>query len=341
VRPNSDEILLNRYVDGELADDEKRALEDRLAADSRLRSQLAELVALGASIDLALAGVSPDEALAEVAPKPWYRRPALAAGLAVLVIGGAFVGVREWQRRLPQGAPVDDLAAVRPMLAEIVDPRTSHLRRLEIYDSWRALLTPAAFERLAWEFGPREQDLQARAALFMHLPQGGVSDVGELLRQLRANWSSRTLPALTPLMALASRQPTKEAEDLFADVLWNGPDLDPDWLANQVQWIQTAFPASDRVNAFIVRALEDPSERLQARAALARASVGAPEGVEHAFRLLASRSAEIRKLAIVTIARHGKPGDRARLTGTVGEETIRGAVQEAAGGASPAESRRG
>jgi len=330
VRLTNDELLLNRYVDGELETVEERALEERLAVDPGLRSKLADLIALGASIDIALSDVLPEE-VATKPPQhaPFWRPIGIAVGIAVLLAGGAFVGIRQWLRKPPP--PATDVlaqldgkvvaAALRPGLAELAS-NPSFMRRKEIYESW-ADVGDAGLERLAFSYGPREQDPRARAVLYSLLPMKAVSDVDALVREIRANWSAKDLSPLTQLMVRASFQKNAEIESVLADVLSHGPDLDPEWLGEQLAWIQRAYAGNEQIGAFVTRALGDPSEVLQGWAALARASVRDPQGLEHAARLLKSQSADARILAATAIERHGTPVDKARLAALVGDPDSR------------------
>jgi anti-sigma factor RsiW len=112
--PHDDELLLNRYVDGELMSGERSALECRLETDAGLRRRLTELTELTTALDIGLGVIErPDELstsasglmdwaapvadVARGAPAPrlsdWIRRYPLRAAAAVLlcVVAGAAI----------------------------------------------------------------------------------------------------------------------------------------------------------------------------------------------------------------------------------------------------------
>ncbi len=101
--PPSDDALLTAYIDGELATDDRRAVEARLAGEAALAARLADLKRGGrdfaGAYDALLAGAPHErlaamlaEATAEARParRPGGWRPAaIAASIALFVLGAA------------------------------------------------------------------------------------------------------------------------------------------------------------------------------------------------------------------------------------------------------------
>jgi anti-sigma factor RsiW len=95
--PHEDELLLNRYVDGELMARERSALECRLENDAGLRKRLAELTELTTALDIGLGLIErPDEpATPASGSRDW-------AGLAADVANGSpGSSLSLWMRRYP------------------------------------------------------------------------------------------------------------------------------------------------------------------------------------------------------------------------------------------------
>jgi anti-sigma factor RsiW len=102
--PHHDELLLNRYVDGELIAGERSALELRLEEDAGLRKRLAELTELMKALDvglgLGLGVIEPPEAPATPASRSRDRM----GPVADLASGSLDRGLFVWMRRYPMFA---------------------------------------------------------------------------------------------------------------------------------------------------------------------------------------------------------------------------------------------
>lgn len=123
--------LLSAYVDGiaELTPDERRALDEQLAADPALRAEAGETRALlGRLRELPPAGGEPDWSALERAigdavgpdlPRPWWRPWRwLAPGMALAAAAAALVFLlRDPARELPT-APAPAAPLVAPVAAE-------------------------------------------------------------------------------------------------------------------------------------------------------------------------------------------------------------------------------
>ncbi|MBS1270070.1 MAG: hypothetical protein MAG794_01023 [Gammaproteobacteria bacterium] len=82
------EELLNAYVDGELDADERQPIEQAMRQDKYLRERVRELENLKQLVKRAYADATPNHA--EIpSPREKWIAPALAASLAVFVLGGA------------------------------------------------------------------------------------------------------------------------------------------------------------------------------------------------------------------------------------------------------------
>jgi anti-sigma factor RsiW len=100
--PHEDDLLLNRYVDGELMAGERSALECRLEKDAGLRKRLAELTQLTTALDIGLGLIErPDEPATQVSgSRDW-------AGLAADIANGSRgPSLSLWVRRYPLRAAV-------------------------------------------------------------------------------------------------------------------------------------------------------------------------------------------------------------------------------------------
>ena len=329
---SDDELLLNRYVDGEVTPKERETIENRLAAEPELRSQLADLVEFTTTLGIGLAETPVGEATARTTPRrematvPWARsHRGLVAAAAVLSL--AIVGVVGWwvaSKRAPaarldpyqvvDGMPAEvDKASLRSDVAEILDLATQHDRRLAIYGRWHDLPL-RTIESLVWTIAPYEVDSKARAMLLGVFGSAErVTDYPALLERARAEWSFKELPPLVPLTIALSHHPGPETERLFAEILQGRQELGPKWFAERLPTIQSTFPTSPTICPLIVRALSDPEETVRAWAGLARAEIGQRDGVECARALLTSTTADVRRVSAMTIARYGWETDIAAL----------------------------
>ena len=332
THPSDDEVLLNRYVDGEISPDERETIENRLAAEPELRSQLADLVSFSATLGIGLAGASvgegagPNRVETRTQPTAGIRRnPGLVAAAAVVCV--AVVGTLGWWAShggtsSPSSAqvldpyavlaglgPTVDTPAMRADLGELLDSATKPQRRLDIYQSWR---TPNAglLEPLIWALAPRESDPTARASLFITIPRDTpIRDYPALISMARAEWDRKALEPLSQLITHLQAHRGPETEEFFAEVLRKRATLPARWIAERLPPIQVAFPTSPEICAETTAALNDPNETVRAAAGLARAAIHQRDGIECARRLLKSTSTDVRLVAATTIARHGWEAD--------------------------------
>jgi hypothetical protein len=246
-----------------------------------------------------------------------------------LVIGAGALGlyVRSRSHAVPStvSAPADGLpAAIEGLdrhvdknglaadVREILDPATPLERRREIYLGWLRLRTPD-IEPLVWQLAPVERNPKARMHLYMAIPRGPVREPATLMKLAREEWDAGELEPLLWLIALLEFHPTPETEQFFVEVLKARPRLRADWIGERFMSVQRAFPRPGAVSSLVADAMSDRDELVRGYAALARATVGDHAGVECAIRGLDSESSGVRKLAIVTIERHGDTADAARL----------------------------
>lgn len=321
---SDDDVLLSRYVDGEISAEERQTIESRLAAEPNLRSQLAELVSLSVALEIGLAGASVGDATAPTAPRPVMGAVAFArshrglvAAAAVLCL--AIVGTVAWwaASRNASAARQDpyhiieamdagvDKCALRADVASILDQATPCHGRLEIYGRWHQI--PArTIEPLVWAVAPFEADSRARVKLLGLIGAAEpVADYPALLARTRAEWASKQLAPLAPLIRSLGHYRGPETERFFAEVLEGRQQVRPRWFAELLPTIQATFPTSPTICQHVVRALGDPDEIIRAKASLARAEIGQRDGIECARTLLTSPDADVRLVAATTIARHG------------------------------------
>jgi HEAT repeats len=308
---HEDEVLLNRYVDGEVGLWEKKQVERRLREEPILRSQLAEIVALTASLGIGLPSLARDKKTS------WASSRAARAAAAATVVLAVGAGAWWWSASRPDGDAnvqrvIAALATAMPgkeaEIEEIFGPSTAVDRRIDIYHSWQAL-DRRAIEVAVWSRAPYETDARARGELYDVLPDGPVQSFDRLIAAARQEWSARDLGPLSRLIQRLSNHPEAPTETLFVEILAWRETLDPAWLGERLPAMQAAFPTDSLVSAHVVRALSDPREIVRAEAALARAAIGRRDGIEQAKTLLGSTSPDIRFLAATTLARHGLRDD--------------------------------
>jgi hypothetical protein len=320
---SDDEVLLNRYLDGELEAPEKGRLEQRLREDERLRALLAEVVQIHAAVQTAIgppAGVRPAPlAMGTRAAGSWTSRHWIqAAAVAVVVVTG--IAARTWwvsptqaaYRELGRVESQLDTTALRAGLDEILGSKPDVARRQEIYRSWQAL-DAATLEPFLWAVARTERDPRARTTLYLDLPTTGARDFDTLLETARAEWSENALEPLGQLIPQLRFHASPKTESFYLEVLRSRERLPERWIAERLATMQSAFPSSAVVVKQTTEAMNDSREVVQASAALARAAVGGREGVDRAVQLLRAQEPDARKIAVATIKRHGLLTDIRRL----------------------------
>jgi anti-sigma factor RsiW len=335
---SDDELLLNRYADGELTDHERTAFETRLEKDAGLRTRLAELVSLNTALEIGISQTKP-----EASEKVTARRRAtwaIGAAAGLLIVGaGTWWGLRVHDSSrhddpflvIEHLASNMDSAALRAQVTELLDPSTTFSRRSAIYETWWSLPLPA-IEPLVWAMAQREEYEAARQSLYMTLTiEKPVEDYRALIAAARREWNSRALRALAALMPHLRAYPCPESEALVAEVLAARKSLPPAWIGERLPTIQAVARESESIDAQVKAALQDPDEIVRAWAGLARAGNHQRDGIECAKTLLRSENEDVRALAAATIRRHGLDTDIPSLIPLVNDpsEAVRSVVRPA------------
>lgn len=341
---SDDELLLSRYVDGEVTDDERASIETRLEKDAGLRSRVARLVSLNTVLEIGLSqtasGLSDDAPGEKVTGRRRAQRGiGTAASVCLLLLGaGTWWGLRGHDssrhddpfRVIERLDAVLDRGALEAQVTELLDPETAVSRRLAIYEGWWSLPHPA-IEPLVWAMAPREALDSARESLYATLPaERPVADYPALIAAARREWTNRALRPLAVLMTHLQGRPGPESEALVEEVLEARTSLPPSWFAQRLPTIQSVAPKSASVGALLVKALHDPDETVRAWAGLTRASIHQRDGIECARTLLNSQNDDVRVLAVTTIGRHGLDADVSALAGLSNDpcEGVRVAVRK-------------
>ena len=195
---------------------------------------------------------------------PYPVRTAAAALLFVALVGGGTVW---WSLRGRSSQTVwrEETAAIiaaltadlaRPTLeaevAELLDPKTSHSRRLDIYRSWRDL-ERTRLQPLVWWLGKREMNPSARAVLYTWVPDGPGAYYPAVIEAARTEWANGALDPLWVLITKLRHFPERRTQELFLEILAAGPEADPLWFSGILSTIQSTFPKSPAVNEALVK----------------------------------------------------------------------------------------
>jgi hypothetical protein len=336
-----DRTFLIRYLEKTLLPEEREQVEVALREDPELRAELADVILVSAA---PAERPKHDEAAVEPAkdtlarrlstPVPFSQASAsvrfhaiwAVSVLAFLAAGTTWWGLtadRERRAASPAAATTASVAPLSPgavlaglpasmdkatlsvALERILDPTTTPAERQDVYRSWNAIYSPA-LEPLIWAVAPVEPSSKARATLYIVIPNSPpVTDYPALLQAAHREWSKGDIEPFAQLVRLLSFHPTAETEALFHEVLQARDKVPPPWFAERLPGIQKAFPDDGRISVSIVKAMSDPDEVVRATAGLARASIRRRDGLECAVRCLKAAAPDARRIAIVTIDRHG------------------------------------
>jgi HEAT repeats len=318
LHPN-DDLLLNRYVDGETSETERKTIENRLRKDPSFRAKLVDLASLNATIDLGL-GVVRDAVpeTVEIEARAPRRARTMIAAASVLVL--AVVAVSGWGLRRHLAAKATnpdavietleggvDRAALHADVAAIRDPATKLGARQAIYERWWKL-SREALEPLVWLLAPFEPEPKGRRDLYQALPNV-VRDVAALQQAARLEWARRATEPLTVLLTRLREHPNAETQQLFLEILEARPELPPRWVRESLGTIQATFPQDPGIGTRVAALLIDPDELLRAHAGLARAAIHQRDGIDCARSLLRSANPDVRRTAAMAIQRHGEDRD--------------------------------
>lgn len=129
-RPDPEIEALHAYVDGQLAPEGRRRVEERLSLDMGARRQVEDYIAIREGLQALYGSVVkepiPPRLLARPRPRRWIRPLGAMAASLLLLVSGAYIGVQLERRQLTPLADTPSVVREAAMAYAVYTPEVSH-----------------------------------------------------------------------------------------------------------------------------------------------------------------------------------------------------------------------